>query len=191
MRTAVDQQWRRIEAWLKANAPVTYAELRPPARAHTIAVAESQMGLRFPDSLRASLLRHNGSRSRSSGLLGWRTLGVREIRDTWRTLCRAHSLGGRPSGPAGLWNPATILVAGSVLDFDPARAEASGLAVDAATGDVAQGGLMAGPEERWTSYYALLKATAAALETGRPVAGRRPVVTAGRLHWAGPSRRTG
>ncbi|MFC7587624.1 hypothetical protein ACFQYP_31040 [Nonomuraea antimicrobica] len=62
VKRAVDRQWRRVERWLKANAPRTYRTLGAPGRAGTIAVAESQMGVDFPDDLRASLLRHNGSR---------------------------------------------------------------------------------------------------------------------------------
>ncbi|WP_143020456.1 hypothetical protein [Sinosporangium album] len=58
---AVNRQWTRIEGWLRTNAPRSYASLRPPAKARTLAVAEAQMGLRLPDDLRASLLRHNGS----------------------------------------------------------------------------------------------------------------------------------
>ncbi|WP_157244417.1 SMI1/KNR4 family protein [Nonomuraea typhae] len=92
----VARQWRRIERWLKANAPVSYRELPGPGRARTIAIAESQMGMDFPDGLRASLLRHNGS-----GVLQAGDLSIRGIRDTWRELCRK---------PESWWLPGFIPV---------------------------------------------------------------------------------
>ena len=97
MTRAVNRQWRRIETWLKANAPKSYSTLGKPGRARTIAVAEAQMGLRFPDDLRASLLRHDGAVSAKDawafGFLGNWNQGVRGIRDTWRG--RARSMGMR------------------------------------------------------------------------------------------------
>ena len=72
------------------------------------------MGVDFPDSLRASLLRHNGSRGTGAfGFGAWFdgavNLGIRDIRDTWRALCANHGTdpaigwwrGGRsPSSPS-------------------------------------------------------------------------------------------
>jgi cell wall assembly regulator SMI1 len=57
----VNRQWRRIEAWLKTNAPRSHRTLGKPGKAETIAAAEARMGLPFPDDLRASLLRHDGT----------------------------------------------------------------------------------------------------------------------------------
>ncbi|MFF0306061.1 SMI1/KNR4 family protein [Streptosporangium sp. NPDC004379] len=185
---AVNRQWARIERWLRSNAPKTYATLAGPGRARTIAVAEAQMGLRFPDDLRASLLRHDGTvtvagRPWAFGLLGNNLMSVREIRDTWRTLCevdgtddiadpRSEWWDGRmiPFGDDGLGNH---LVADSLLrdigehdhegrlDFEPA-----GVPV--------------------RSYHALLKATADALETGGTVGYWEPAVADGELHWDVP-----
>ncbi|WP_214326668.1 SMI1/KNR4 family protein [Nonomuraea sediminis] len=77
VRGEVTREWRRIERRHRGGAV-----LGRPGRAHTIAVAEAQMGIRFPDDLRASLLRHNGFT-----LNGVRFLTIREIRDAWRTIC--------------------------------------------------------------------------------------------------------
>ncbi|WP_424534766.1 hypothetical protein ACOZ38_31795 [Sphaerisporangium viridialbum] len=176
---AVDHQWRRIEKWLRARAPVTYGELRPPASAGAIALAESRMGVRLPASLRASLLRHNGSRATGfgfpgAGTTGVRALGVREmIRDTWRAPCAG--------GGAGAVNGRGILFAGFEggpgLEADPERG------VEVLSGD----GLMSGVEIGWSSYYALLRDTARSLKSGRPLRGLRPEVSAGRLLWT-PAR---
>ncbi|WP_188192931.1 SMI1/KNR4 family protein [Nonomuraea sp. SYSU D8015] len=104
---AVDRQWRRIERWLKANAPRTYRTLGGPGRARTIAVAESQMGVDFPDDLRVSLLRHNGSRGAS--VLGFwshgaHALSIREIRDTWRDMCSREGTDIGTDRAAEYWN---------------------------------------------------------------------------------------
>lgn len=87
IRRAVNRQWHRIERWLQANAPKSSAALASPGRARTIAIAESQTGLDFPDDLRASLLRHNGG----FPLPGGRTRSIREIRDEWRATCTSNA----------------------------------------------------------------------------------------------------
>ncbi|MEU8266942.1 SMI1/KNR4 family protein [Sphaerisporangium sp. NPDC049002] len=175
----VVHQWRRIERWLRVHAPVTYGELRPPASARVVALAEAQMGVDLPASLRASLLRHNGSRTPGfafpgAGTAGVRALGVREIRDAWRALCAE----GRP----GTVNRRLILFAGVEggpgLEADPGHG---------GVGVLAGGGLMPATEIGWSSYYALLRDTARSLETGRPLRGLRPEVSAGRVLWT-PAR---
>ncbi|MFI6319435.1 SMI1/KNR4 family protein [Nonomuraea sp. NPDC050556] len=87
VRRAVNRQWHRIERWLQTNAPKSYAVLTSPGRARTIAIAESQTGLDFPDDLRASLLRHNGG----FPLPGGGTRSIREIRDEWRATCTSNA----------------------------------------------------------------------------------------------------
>ncbi|GAA3844471.1 hypothetical protein GCM10022226_79520 [Sphaerisporangium flaviroseum] len=175
---AVDRQWRRIERWLRTHAPVTYGELRPPATVRTIAIAESQMGVRFPGSLRASLLRHDGSRSAGSGLLGRRALSVREIRDTWRALCAVEAPPGWVS-PVARWS-------GRMIPFAGAFTEGAGDegVVASQHGRIwrfGERGFAPGPG--WTTYYAMLRATAGALESGHAAGGRRPEVSGGRLRW--------
>jgi cell wall assembly regulator SMI1 len=56
----VNESWDRIEAWLAANAPATFASLRPPAAPAIIAAAEAQLGITFPPDLVATLRRHDG-----------------------------------------------------------------------------------------------------------------------------------
>lgn len=153
----VNQQWRRIEGWLARNAPRTGAALAGPARVRAIAVAEAQMGLRFPDDLRASLLRHDG------GLVT--SLGVREIRDRWRSECAAR--GERAAG---------------FLRLIPVD---QGLVVQADTGRLGVVGVDSAPDFSGgrPSYLALLREVADALEWGRPLDGRRPTVHSDRLNW--------
>ncbi|MEU6793269.1 SMI1/KNR4 family protein [Nonomuraea wenchangensis] len=174
VQRAVNRQWRRVERWLRANAPRTYRTLAGPARARTIAVAEAQMGVDLPDDLRASLLRHNGSRGRQAFGLGFwadgsANLGIRQIRDSWRLLC------GRPSagGWEGTWIP-FLVTTGSAPSYAAADAAGGGLLWEGADGRMTP---------RMTSYYALVRAVADALERGTPLDGRRPVVVRGVLRW--------
>lgn len=157
--TAVNRQWRRIERWLRARAPRTYASLNGPASPRLIARAEQRLGASIPDSLRASLLRHDGAR----GVRGFRFPpsqvlgGARDMVVLRRASCAV--------GP-GL--PFAYDGNDGYLVTDPA-----------------DGGVLDLPDQEtgWSSYYALLKATADALATGAPVAGHVPHVENGVLEW--------
>lgn len=178
---AVNRQWVRIERWLRANAPRTYGTLAAPARPGTIAVAEAQMGLRLPEDLRASLLRHNGG---GPSLLGEDPLDVRGIRDSWRMLCEVDGtddhLAEEKDERAEWWDGRMI----------PFTADGTGcyLLVDSVVRDVGRSceddaiGFTAGGV-RLKSYYALLKATADALETGGSIGYWRPRAVEGVLDW--------
>ncbi|MEU4512632.1 SMI1/KNR4 family protein [Nonomuraea wenchangensis] len=177
VRRAVNRQWRRVERWLRTNAPRSYRSLAGPGRAGTIAVAEAQMGVDFPDDLRASLLRHNGSRGRQAFGLGFwadgsANLGIRQIRDSWRLLC------GRPAagGWEGTWIP-------FLATTDSVASAASYAVADATGGGLLWEGADGGMTRRMPSYYALVRAVADALERGTPLDGRRPVVVRGVLRW--------
>ncbi|GAB2907721.1 SMI1/KNR4 family protein [Nonomuraea fastidiosa] len=182
VRRAVNRQWRRIERWLKANAPRTYRELGRPGRARTIAIAEAQMGVRFPDDLRASLLRHNGAAGFGFGADpdGVSNLPIREIRDTWRREC-----GHDPTDSGD--DPWRELWSGRMIPFLAFTGRADGSAtyalIDSADGTVGWDDGSAGMGRRLPSYYALMRAVADALENGTEFDGRRPAVERGVLRW--------
>lgn len=52
--------WKRLESYLKKNAPAALDFLNPPATAKEIREAESELGVRFPADFAASLRIHNG-----------------------------------------------------------------------------------------------------------------------------------
>ncbi|MEV4354373.1 hypothetical protein ACWEPL_61745 [Nonomuraea sp. NPDC004186] len=165
VRAAVNRQWRRIERWLREHAPRTYASLGAPGRAGTVALAEAQTGLEFPDDLRASLLRHNGMSGPPGARFSFgeeRVLGVREIRDQWRESCAARVGRGDPIG--------RLIRVGTLIE------------VDADSGHVVAS--MVGPEPIWPSYHAMLRDMADALEKGRPMFGARATVKGGLLRWS-------
>ncbi|MFB9532091.1 SMI1/KNR4 family protein [Nonomuraea roseola] len=179
VKREVDAEWLRVERWLKKHAPVTHAALRGPARARTIAVAEAQTGLRFPDDLRASLLRHDGSMTFGPGNASG--LGVRGIRDTWRFLCHHFPTVEDPEPRLEYWNGRMI----PFLHFPDRNSEHQEYAlIDSQEGDVGWddtiGGIGFG---RAPSYLALLRANADALRDGGEVDGWRPRVVRGTLRW--------
>jgi hypothetical protein len=180
---AVNRQWRRIEAWLKANAPRSHRTLGKPGKAEAIAAAEARMGLLFPDDLRASLLRHDGTvfvkDTWGFGFLGNSNLTVREIRDAWQGLCE---IDGEDEG-----DPRTEWWDGRMLPFG-ADGMGDHLVIDSVWRDVGdtdhEGSMSFRPGGvRIHSYYALLKATADALENGGSIGFWKPEVVAGELDW--------
>ncbi|MEV4090728.1 SMI1/KNR4 family protein [Streptosporangium saharense] len=178
---AVNRQWVRIERWLRVNAPRTYGTLAAPARPGTIAVAEAQMGLRLPEDLRASLLRHNGG---GVSLLGEDPLDVRRIRDSWRMLCEVDGtddhLADEKDERSEWWDgrmiPFTADGTGCYLLVDSVARDVGRSCEDSPIG-FTPGGV------RVRSYYALLKATADALETGGSIGYWRPRAVEGVLDW--------
>lgn len=176
----VDRQWLRIERWLRANAPRTYQALAGPGRARTIAVAESQTGLDFPDDLRASLLRHNGSRG--PAVFGFLPraethLSIRGIRDLWRRMCHEDATITGPDPEREPWN-------GLMIPFVSFTSPPGGYAaVNSSDGTIGWDDGITGMAPRTRSTRHLLKAVANALEKGARLNGRRPAVRSGTLHW--------
>jgi cell wall assembly regulator SMI1 len=52
--------WERLEVLLSQHAPTLFGALKPPAATSEIEAVEVEIGVRFPDELRAAYLRHNG-----------------------------------------------------------------------------------------------------------------------------------
>ncbi|NRQ37850.1 hypothetical protein HII36_39380 [Nonomuraea sp. NN258] len=168
----VDAAWRRIERWLARKAPADHRGLGRPARPAEIARAEAAMGLRFPDDLRASLLRHDGG---SVDLSPFYSLTpVKGVLNEWKLLCEIV-LDTEPY--TGSWWD------GHLIPFAE-NGMGDNLFADSATGAVGEffheEGLRRGD---WPSYLALLQATARALETGEPIDGWRRTVSGGRVEW--------
>lgn len=61
--------WKRIHAWLDANAPAGYGRLRPGAGAGAIRAAEAALGVKLPAAVRASYRVHDGQAD-EPGLVG-------------------------------------------------------------------------------------------------------------------------
>jgi len=114
----MEQVWRRIEAWLAANAAPVAAGLNPPAPAGELADTERLLGVRFPEDVRASYLRHDGQAPDSPWMVdGWEWLSLERIRNEWKVwkeLLDGGDFAEIESDADGLavrtdwWNPAWI-----------------------------------------------------------------------------------
>jgi len=58
--TSLADTWARLEAWLDVHAPHLGASLQPGATPREIAALEAQIGMRLPDDVAVSWLRHDG-----------------------------------------------------------------------------------------------------------------------------------
>jgi cell wall assembly regulator SMI1 len=92
----------KIDAWLKANAPLALADLRLPATPDALAALERSLGFPVPADLRVWLSVHDGQPPDSLlGMLdGWIFLGAGQIAAAHRTftdLLDAGEFEGRPT----------------------------------------------------------------------------------------------
>src|SRR5436190_9785110 len=86
--------WKRIHAWLDANAPKGYGQLRSGASVEAIQVAEDAMGMILPDDMKASCDIHDGQFD-EPGLIGgegWCLMSLQEIVDHWGRWTRDDSM---------------------------------------------------------------------------------------------------
>jgi cell wall assembly regulator SMI1 len=179
---AVNASWARIERWLAAHAPKSYASLRPPASPAAIARAQAALGRPLPPELVASLRRHDGTVTGGGAAFTlppfYRPVAVADIPTYWRVSCDV--IEHEPGDQDWYWTPG----------YTPFAEDGSGdeLVLDQRPGH--------GPhvgeffiEDRtdltgWPgSLTEMLQITAGALETGQPWRGFRPIVTAGALDW--------
>jgi cell wall assembly regulator SMI1 len=172
----VGRLWRRLERWLAGHAPATYASLAGPASAASIARAEAAMGIPFPGDLRASLLRHDGTRGVGGfGPPFYSLVSAGRAYQEWKARCDVLI-----QEEAYGWD-------GRLIPFAVVGDEGN-MFVDSRTGST--GEFFQGDDDLWTtgdvvspSYLELLRAIARSLETGEPVNGSVPLVIKGRLRW--------
>lgn len=101
MTAPITESWIRIESWLAANAPATFRALAPPADRSRIAAAEEATGLAFPDEVRESLLRHDGTDAGPVLLPPiWELLSADGIAEAWNR--QPGSPGAGPQATSGV-----------------------------------------------------------------------------------------
>ncbi|MFG6196900.1 SMI1/KNR4 family protein [Nonomuraea sp. JJY05] len=184
----VNAAWDTIERWLAAHASATLRKLSLPATPRDVDSWERYSGIKIPDALYASLMRHDGAGGNfGAGFQLPLDIGLA----TLSSYSSLHS-----------YNCIDLIMAGSQEDADPDdgfwhgsllpfASDGGGeeLFIDPRTGRVGQksGGRRIrydGPMS-WPSYLDLLEGVAAALESGGPLREWYPTVTAGcELHWA-------
>lgn len=137
--------WRRLEAWLRANAPALVETLQPGATEEQITQAEAVLSVQFPEDFKASYRIHNGQLPASDGLIDAREfLSLERIQDEWKVwkdLLDSGDFDGIHSEPSGpirddWWNPKWIPItydgAGNhdCLDLNPAEGGQAGQMID-------------------------------------------------------------
>ncbi|MFI7337277.1 SMI1/KNR4 family protein [Streptomyces sp. NPDC050085] len=117
--------WADIEAWLRGNAPATFASLPGAASEHALRDLEAHLGGALPGEIKDALLRHDGSgefvlpgfhRFSSTDIIrreyvAWRTADERRIQQG--TTKHAQNPGQYPRSLPGdhpLWHPRWIPV---------------------------------------------------------------------------------
>lgn len=185
----VDAAWTRLDRWLARHAPRTYQELNPPAKPRDIADAEARMGVRFPDDLKASLLRHDGAKfGKGSFFFVYRLTPVDEIVNDWKISCEVAE-DAAPSGskePKGYVDPEGFWWHGSAIPF-AMDGGGDNLVLDG-KGRVGhffhEEGLTFEGSWAWPSYLDFLEDVADALESGEPLRDSPHSVTPeGDLDW--------
>jgi cell wall assembly regulator SMI1 len=118
--------WRRIEWWLEAQQEGLSARLAPGATVEALDAAERKMGVRLPEDVRESYLRHDGEQEFLGLFLGWWQMSLQDVQREW-AFERWEERAPRSRGPvkAQSWSPRWIPVlangAGDFLcvDLDP------------------------------------------------------------------------
>ncbi|MEV3856923.1 SMI1/KNR4 family protein [Streptomyces sp. NPDC050095] len=179
--------WADIEAWLRGNAPATFASLPGAASEHALRDLEAHLGGALPGEIKDALLRHDGSgefvlpgfhRFSSTDIIrreyvAWRTADERRIQQG--TTKHAQNPGQYPRSLPGdhpLWHPGWIPVchdeSGNLLFVTHAEGEEAGRVGMFERGD----GASFPKEPAFDCLTRLLESTARALRSaGFPVWG--------------------
>ncbi|NUW39301.1 SMI1/KNR4 family protein [Nonomuraea rhodomycinica] len=183
----VNAAWDTIERWLAAHASATLRKLSAPASPRDIEGWERALGMRIPDALYVSLMRHDGADGNFGA--GFRLpldLGLAGL-SSYSSLHDYNCIDLIMAGVEEDADPDDGFWHGSLLPF-ASSGGGEELFIDPRTGRVGQksGGRLRydGPMS-WRSYPDLLEGVAAALESGGPLREWYPTVTAGcELRWA-------
>jgi cell wall assembly regulator SMI1 len=111
--------WRRIERWLEAQQEGLSARLAPGATVEALEAAERKMGVRLPEDVRESYLRHDGEQEFLGLFLGWTQMSLRDVQKEW-AFERWEERAPRSRGPvkAQSWSPRWIaMIANGAGDF--------------------------------------------------------------------------
>lgn len=164
----MEKIWKKIEAWLEANAPETLADLRPGASEADVKKAEKAFSARLPEDVVASYAVHDGARGGSAPLFGdYTLLSLEAAVKEWKTLKKLAGSGvfefmsGKPAPRVkpDWWNPRWIPVASNssgdflCVDLDPARPGKPGQIVSFLHADAARE-LVAKDFKSWLGGFA-------------------------------------
>ena len=128
----MEELWKRIEIWLRLQAPPLHAALAPGASPEALQRAEARLQVEFPEDVRASYAIHDGTGF--GGLFPFPLLSLQRVvqeSNNWREWLHRGTFGDAESTPQGpiktdwwnvRWIPFTHDGGGNYqcLDLDPA-----------------------------------------------------------------------
>ncbi|MQT02773.1 SMI1/KNR4 family protein [Streptomyces jumonjinensis] len=165
--------WRRVESWLPAHAPASFATLCPGAGEEDLAVAEGAFGRVLPPSLTALWRLCAGVRGGGPAVFlldNWALMDLDAAMGVYRA--RMETAGD------GLWKAHWIPFA-SYTSVDAS----SGLYLDAESGEVCWWGEFGERVPRFASLSVYLEETADRLEAPSLLPGLEPGLIDGGLAW--------
>lgn len=164
----MEKIWKRIESWLKQNAPDHLSDLQPGATDPDIKKAEQALSCELPGDVKESYRTHDGMRGGMGPLVaGWSLLSLAMIVKEWKGLKKVSDAGtfegmnGSPDAKikADWWNPRWIPVASNssgdflCVDLDPQRGGKSGQVISFLHADPARK-LVAKDFKSWLTEFA-------------------------------------
>jgi cell wall assembly regulator SMI1 len=82
----MEEIWKKIDSWLKVNAPKVFNTLQPGASESQIQAVENALSIQFPEDVRASYRIHNGQLGSDYGLIpeAQEFLSLERIQQEWQ-----------------------------------------------------------------------------------------------------------
>jgi cell wall assembly regulator SMI1 len=164
----MNEIWKRIEDWLKQNAPDQFAAMQPGAPEADIKKAEKALSCELPGEFKESCRIHDGMRAGVGPLVaGWRLLSLATIVKEWQALEKAAGNGASDDTNGGSdvqikpvwWNRRWIPIASNssgdfvCVDLAPQRVGKSGQVISYLHADPARK-LMARDVKIWLAEFA-------------------------------------
>ncbi|GAA0592855.1 hypothetical protein GCM10010394_22670 [Streptomyces crystallinus] len=180
----VTDAWQRIEAWLRAHAPASYASLKPGVSQAEIDGAERALGVRIPVDLKALWSLHDGVHIvwGEAFLMGnARLMGTAQAVELHGHWGKHYDFRDDPDEPGDLWDHSWIPVC--TLGE---HSWAAGLYLDARTGELWSWDEHANRRAEYESLTTYLEEMADALTAPGLFTGARPGLQRGALVWGVP-----
>ncbi|MFF3460398.1 SMI1/KNR4 family protein [Streptomyces sp. NPDC002730] len=175
--------WQRIETWLHAHAPASYASLKAGASEGEIAALEEALGVRIPADLKALWSLHSGVHNVHGArflMENWALMDLDSVVSFYQQQMRSQQRDG--DDEFTFWTVSWIPVCSFGADD-----RTYGLYLDAETGQLCYWDRYGERRPEYASLTTYLEEMADALEAPSLVTGARPGLADGGLAWGPPT----